>query len=87
MEGGQGGHRHQLGQQGVAQVSLSRHQGVQEGAARHGSHEALLRHFSPGEGEFPQIECWQIVGLSFGEAEEITGFEELKDRGEVLEMD
>ena len=56
VEGGQGGDRHQLRQQGVAQVGLPRHQGVQEGAAGHGSHEAFLRHFSSKEGEFPQIE-------------------------------
>ena len=87
MEGGQGGHCHHLRQYCVAQVGLPRHQGVQEGAARHGSHEALLRHFSSKEGEFPQIESWQVVLRTSGDADEIIGIHELKDGGEVLEMD
>ena len=53
MEGGQGGHRHQLSQEGVAQVGLPRYQGVQEGAARNGRHEAVLRELSTREVEFP----------------------------------
>ena len=87
MEGGQGGDRHQLRQQGVAQVGLPRHKGVQEGAAGHGSHEALLRHFSSKEGQFPQIESWQILVRTSRDADEIIGIHELEDGGEVLEMD
>lgn len=87
MEGGQGGHRHQLGQQGVAQVGLPHHQGVQEGAAGHRGHEPLLRHFSSKECEFPQIESWQVILWTCGDAGEIIGIHDLKDGGEVLEMD
>ena len=86
MEGGQGGHRHQLGQQGVAQVSLPGHQGVQEGAARHGRNKALLSDLPSREGEFPQVECWQVLLMTFTHTWEVLGGDVLEDRGEVFIM-